>query len=155
MRAVDVGCSAPLRTPHRRPSPSSQGPPRSAAPPASFQDMITRNGVHQSMAYRRINVRVRFQIIGNLETKHDWDLPTFLMRALPIIWKRTRISFICLCFKWMVLEQIPMPFESIPDMRGEWAGHRHGALWAADIIRILPCLEEIQPLRSLDILLHQ
>ena len=33
---------------------------------------------------------VCFHIIRNLETTHDWDLPTFSIRALRIIWKRTR-----------------------------------------------------------------
>ena len=33
---------------------------------------------------------VCFHIIRNLETMHDWDLPTFYIRALRIIWKRTR-----------------------------------------------------------------
>ena len=33
---------------------------------------------------------VCLQIIRSLETMHDWDLPTFLMHALRIIWKRTR-----------------------------------------------------------------
>ena len=57
-------------------------------------------GVHhdhdrvQSWLFSRGKVlsTVCFHIIGNLETMHDWDLPTFLMDALPIIWKRTRIS---------------------------------------------------------------
>ena len=31
-----------------------------------------------------------FHIIRNLETMHDCDLHTFYMRALRIIWKRTR-----------------------------------------------------------------
>ena len=30
------------------------------------------------------------KIIGNLETMHDSDLPTFLIISLPIIFKRTR-----------------------------------------------------------------
>ena len=33
---------------------------------------------------------LRFQNIGNLEVMHDRYLPTVLMRALPIIWERTR-----------------------------------------------------------------
>ena len=33
-------------------------------------------------------VRVRLKIIGNLETMHDSDLPTFLIISLPIICKR-------------------------------------------------------------------
>ena len=33
---------------------------------------------------------MRFHIIRNLETMHDWHLPTFYVRALRIIWKRTR-----------------------------------------------------------------
>eukprot|EP01048_Picozoa_sp_COSAG05_P017230 COSAG05_NODE_2320_length_3240_cov_2.007641_4_plen_54_part_00 len=33
---------------------------------------------------------VCFQIIRNLETMHDLYLPTFSVRALRIIWKRTR-----------------------------------------------------------------
>ena len=34
-------------------------------------------------------LRVRLKIIGNLETMHDSDLPTFLIVSLPIIFKRT------------------------------------------------------------------
>ena len=34
-------------------------------------------------------VRVRLKIIGNLETMHDSDLPTFPINSLPIIFKRT------------------------------------------------------------------
>ena len=32
---------------------------------------------------------MRLKIIGNLETMHDSDLPTFLIISLPIIFKRT------------------------------------------------------------------
>ena len=34
-------------------------------------------------------VRVRLNIIGNLETMHDSDLPTFFIISLPTIFKRT------------------------------------------------------------------
>ena len=34
-------------------------------------------------------LRVRLKVIGNLETMHDSDLPTFLIISLPIIFKRT------------------------------------------------------------------
>ena len=36
-------------------------------------------------------VRVRFQIHRNLETMHDWYLPSVYVRALRSIWKRTRM----------------------------------------------------------------
>ena len=35
-----------------------------------------------------IRVRLKIYIIGNLETMHDSDLPTFLMSSLRIIFKR-------------------------------------------------------------------
>ena len=34
-------------------------------------------------------LRVRLRIIGNLETMHGSDLPTFLIISMPIIFKRT------------------------------------------------------------------
>ena len=39
-------------------------------------------------------IRVRLKIIGNLETMHDSDLPTFLIISLPIIFKRTVLNSI-------------------------------------------------------------
>ena len=46
---------------------------------------------HQRLTPDTVGVStVCFQIIGNLETMHYLDLPTFLILELPIIWKRTR-----------------------------------------------------------------
>ena len=42
-------------------------------------------------------LRVRFQIIRDLETMHGRYLPTFYVRALRIIWKRTRMTVLFLC----------------------------------------------------------
>ena len=42
-----------------------------------------------------LHVRVRLKIIGNLETMHGSDLPTFSIISLPIIFKRTVFARTC------------------------------------------------------------
>ena len=55
---------------------------------------IHQNGIyiHVCSNGRGFIIRVRFHIIRNSETMHDWHLPTFYVRELRIIWKRTRTS---------------------------------------------------------------
>eukprot|EP01048_Picozoa_sp_COSAG05_P007082 COSAG05_NODE_488_length_9324_cov_10.796336_1_plen_176_part_00 len=55
-------------------------------------------------------------IIRNLETMHDLDLPTFYMRALRIIWKRTRNK----CGDRVVLGRCEM---TLLRVRGHIIGH--------------------------------
>ena len=42
------------------------------------------------MSAEHVQVRVRLEIIGTLETMHDSDLATFVIISLPTIFKRTR-----------------------------------------------------------------